>query len=1273
MTRILVEKKEPFRLDERDMLLEIRDVLTIPGITGVRIFNGYDAEGIADIDRATQAVFSEKGQDTVYEEEPDMAGAACVFAVSAAIDQYNQREDFTMQLLRIMEPHSEPKVRTFKIFAIYGEISEKEISKIKGYYINQLEACEIPLTATKQRVYSGSDVIEVIKGFSNADDTSLFELAGEYEIAMDLNNLKLCRDYYAKEKRDPTITEMKVLDTYWSDHCRHSTFMTIIENVTIDENKYTAGLIRAQKQYEQAKEYVYEKNPRPLCLMDIATMEMKRLKKSGDLDDLEKSDEVNACSIETTVPIDGIPTDMIVMFKNETHNHPTEMEPFGGASTCLGGAIRDPLSGRAYVYGAIRVTGSGDPREPIENTLPGKLPQRKITQTAAEGYSSYGNGIGLALGHLAEVYDPGFKAKRMECGAVVAAVEKADIIREKSQPGDVVVLVGGKTGRDGCGGATGSSKEHDDESLEKGGAEVQKGNPVIERNIVRLFRKPFVSRMIKICNDFGAGGVCVAVGELADGLNIDLDKVLVKYPGLDGTELAISESQERMAVVIDKRNLDKFLAEAAKENLDAVKIADVTDSGRVIMNWRGDEILNIKSEFLNSGGMRQTTDVVVSAPDRSGVEPLVQGELGVENIVSSARVRVPAHTDGAVPSMVSLDETIFSTPNSPCVKKAWLDNLADINVCSKQGLINRFDSTAGGGTVFMPYGGKYQKTPEQGLAMKLPLREGETDYGTLMTVGYNPSMGYSSPFHAAMYAVIESVMKIAAMGGDYRKVRLSFQEYFERLANEKSWGKPYAALMGAFLAQDELGIPAIGGKDSMSGTFKNINVPPSLLSFAIVVADTTKLLSRAFKGAGHNVYLLKTPIDEGGMPDFRFLRQNMSTVYSLMQYGCLKSASVVGPGGIAATVSEMAFGNGIGFKFDSDFKDDLFTPQYASMILEFDVIPKDSGGLRDEFILLGTTTDKQRIEIGETTVSLEEALTAWEGGLSSVFPIVPTPAIAGPLRSLAPGISPIEGKKPQVLIPIFPGSIGEYELAKQFNKVGADVSTVLFRTQSTGDIKNSYIELTDAINAADIVAIPSGMSAGAEPDGSSKLIALILRHSDVKAAINKMITERKGLILGTGEGFKALLKTGLIQTGEIRDDECGDIVLAKNPGNMYHCSLKAVRIEKHVKSPWMNEMGGAIEIVPVSGQDSLVHMSGKLYEDYLKKGQIVSQFIVEESKGTVPLLHIEAMVSENGLVLGRTGLVENLKKGLYVNVFEANESKIFANAVNYINSIRREK
>ncbi|MCL2628788.1 MAG: phosphoribosylformylglycinamidine synthase [Oscillospiraceae bacterium] len=1224
MVRFLVEKLEPFRFDERDMLNEIRDILGISGITNVRIFNGYDTEGIKEINKAKGAVFSEAGQDIVFEGSADIKEAAFVYAVTAALGQYDQREDFATQLLQIMEPNGKPVVRVFKQFALYGEISEAEYKKIKEYFINPLEMREIPLSATTPRIYTQPDDVAVISGFKEADEKGLKTLASGYGIAMEADNLLMCRDYFAKEGRDPTVTEMKVLDTYWSDHCRHSTFLTVLEDVKINENKYTAGLKHAERLYEQAKKYVYGETERPLCLMDIATMEMKKQKKSGALSDMEITDEVNACSIETTALIDGKPNPMIVMFKNETHNHPTEMEPFGGASTCLGGGIRDPLSGRAFVHGAIRVTGSGDPRELIEETIPGKLPQRKITQTAANGYSSYGNQIGLASGHLIEYYDPGFKAKRLECGALVAAAPKENITRAAPKSGDVIVLVGGKTGRDGCGGATGSSKEQDDDALIKGGAEVQKGNPIIERNIVRLFRKPHVSKIIKKCNDFGAGGICVAVGELADGLKIDLDKVPVKYPGLDGTELAISESQERMAVVLNASDLDMFLNEAAAENLIAVKIADVTDTGRLIMSWQGDEIVNLNSDFLNSGGVRQRASVVVTAPSPGGLAP---------------------------PSLRGACDD-------------WLENLSDLNVCSKKGIANRFDFTAANTTVFAPFGGAGQITPELGLAMRLPLIEGETKFGTLMSVGYNPSLGYESPFHAALYAVVESVMKLAAMGGDYRKIRLSFQEYFERLSSKESWGKPYAALMGAFLAQNELGVPSIGGKDSMSGTFKDINVPPSLISFAVTtVDDTSKLISRAFKNVGSKVYLLTATVDESGVPDFDALKKNMEKVFSLAQGGNIKAASTIGIGGISAAISEMAFGNGIGFEFAANCKVDLFSPLYTSLILETDA----DYTADDDFVLLGHTTKQATIEIDGISISLDEARDAWEGTLEGVFPTAPaTPAVCDNLSPANPSPTPaplaalcVQSTPPRVLIPVFPGTNGEYELERQFRKAGADVSVFLFKTLSPEVIANSYKELTEAVSNADILAIPSGMSAGAEPDGSAKLIALILRQTAVKDAVNKLV-ERKGLVLGLGEGFKALLKTGLIQTGQITDSEQTDITLTKYPLNQYHCTLKDVIIGD-TNSPWLKDMSGTNEMLPVSGQDTALHLSDALYNEYLSNGQIAGHFTCGEPQNSV-----EAIVSENGLILGKTGLSERIETGLYTNVVTATESRIFKNAVNYI-------
>jgi phosphoribosylformylglycinamidine synthase len=936
------------------MLHEIKDVIGISKITNVRIFNGYDIENVKNINKAKTAVFSEPGQDDVYDEPPNLNEAAFVFAITSAVGQYNQCEDSATLLLRLLEPKSEPVVRTFKQIALYGDLTEADLEIIKTYYVNPLEMREIPLSLTKAYEYSKPDKISTVDGFIKANDTELLELAKKFGIAMNIDDLNFCKDYFHKENRDPTVTEMKVLDTYWSDHCRHSTFMTTLENIQVEESKYNIGLKQAQELYEQAHQYVYGNVNRPLCLMDIATMQMKKQIKNGELADMELTDEVNACSINATAKIDGKPVDILVMFKNETHNHPTEIEPFGGAATCLGGGIRDPLSGRAFVYGAMRVTGSADPREAIKDTQQGKLSQRKITRTATDGYSSYGNQIGIASGYLNEYYDQGFKAKRLECGAIIGAVQKENITREKPKHGDVIVLVGGKTGRDGCGGATGSSKEQDEETLIKGGAEVQKGNPIIERNIIRLFRKPVVSKMIKKCNDFGAGGVSVAVGELADGININLDKVPVKYPGLDGTELAISESQERMAVVLDEKNLEAFIKEATLENLIAVKIAEVTDKNRIVMTWLGDTIVDMSSDFLNSGGIRQKANITVKAPI-----------IHRHSVLDTESPTVHHH----------------SAIDTQSLKQKWLNNLTDLNNCSQKIIADQFNFVAGGVTVFAPYGGKYKKTPEQGLAMRLPLIEGDTTFSTLMTVGYNPSLGCESPFHAAMYAVIESVTKIVTMGGDYQKIRLSFQEYFERLTTADSWGKPYSALMGAFLAQEKLGIPAIGGKDSMSGSYKDINVPPSLISFAVAVVDTTKLVSRAFKDTNSKVFMLKTPINDSSMPDFIILKQNMSAIYELVQTGVIKAASSIGHGGIARTISEMSFGNNIGFSFNPSFIDNLFVPQYGSIVLE---VGSDIN-LDEQFILIGSTTKIPTIKIEKVSISLDEMLNVWEGVLKDVF------------------------------------------------------------------------------------------------------------------------------------------------------------------------------------------------------------------------------------------------------------------------------------------------
>lgn len=1226
--KILVEKKTPLNHEAKQMLYEIQNYLKISQVTNVRVLNGYIVSGVSEdtFQKSKYAVFAEFGQDVIYDNIPIVSEAE-IYTTEYLPGQYDQRADFAMQLLQILSTNEHPQVRTFRSYILSGQISSDNVEKIKCYFINPVEMREISSNAPKIvniNTDNPSDTI-TIEGFITFNDEHLLDCKNQYNISMSLENLIFCKDYFASKMRNPTLTELKILDTYWSDHCRHSTFLTTIEKVEIEKNKLTKGLEKAVQMFEEAKSFVYEGAERPLCLMDIATMEMKKMLKSGALNDLEISDEVNACSIEVVAEIDGKPEDYLIMFKNETHNHPTEMEPFGGASTCLGGAIRDPLSGRAHVYGAIRLTGCADPRESYENTLQGKLPQRKITKIAADGYSSYGNQIGLASGHLLEIYDEGFKAKRMECGALIGAVPKKNIIRQKPKPFDVIVLLGGNTGRDGLGGATGSSKDQDEDALEKGGAEVQKGNPIIERNIVRLFRKPEVSKLIKKCNDFGAGGVSVAVGEMADGLLIDLDKVPLKYSGLDGTEIAISESQERMAVLLDAADLDAFCAYAAEENLNAVKIAEVTDTNNMIMMWGGKEIANISREFLNSGGIRQKTTVNVTAPKLN-----------------------------------------IAIQNKTNIKELWLEKLADLNTCSKKGIASRFDTTSGNCTVFMPFGGKYQRTPEQGLAMKLPLIKGKTNFGTLMTVGYNASLGYESPFHSAMYAVIESVMKICAMGGDYAKIHLTFQEYFESLRNSpEKWGKPYAAMMGAFLAQEELGIPSIGGKDSMSGTFQDISVPPSLISFAVCTVDTTKLVSRSFKEAGHTVVLVKAPMDESGLPDFGILKQNMNCIHKLAQAGCISAASVVNSGGIAGCITEMSLGNEIGFKFDADFKGDIWNPNYCAMILEVNEIKK-IGDLDHD--ILGFTIEEKLIKIEKSTISLDEALAAWEKTLKEVFPTkflknidVVEDYISKPNHNeLKPKV---HKEKPKVLIPIFPGTNGEYEMERQFTKTFAEVETVLFKNQSASDIEESFELLEAAIKKADILAIPSGYSAGSEPDGSAKLITLILAKPRIRECINELLNARKGLIIGLGEGFKALVKTGLIETGNVVEDHEGKILMTKSPLNQYHSDLVNCKIVQ-ASSPWLTGLLDTVSMVPVSALEGSVYIEREDLKVFMEKGQIVSLY-TDDRNPFGSSYAIEGMMSESGQVIGRMACVDRLEDGLYINVFKASDCAMFKNAVQY--------
>jgi phosphoribosylformylglycinamidine synthase len=950
MHRAYIEKKDGFNLEALDILNEVKTFLKISAVSSVRVLLRYDVEGLdnSQFENVVSQTFSQKLTESVYGADY-VFGADRILAIESLPGQYDQQSDYAAQCVGIVTG-VDVKVRCGRVILFYGDITDKQFCTIKNYLINPTESIEASLEMPKTLKvdYEEIDTVETLNGFNALCRNGLADLLNKYGINMDIDDALFCQDYFKKEQREPTITELRIFDTYWSDHCRHSTFMTIVDDVKIEDSIYSSAIKNAIARYYAAKEEIGDRSPH--CLMNIAVMAMKKMRHNGTLSDMEVSDEVNACSVEVDVNVDGKPEKWLLMFKNETHNHPTEIEPFGGAATCIGGGIRDPLSGRAFVYGAIRLTGSGDPRTPYEDTLQGKLPQRLITKKAADGYSLYANQIGLASGHLAEIYDNGFTAKRMECGALIAAVKKEDVTRLPPRKGDVIVLVGGSTGRDGCGGATGSSKEHDESSLSKGGAEVQKGNPVIERNIVRLFRDPKVSKMIKKCNDFGAGGASVAVCEMADSLVIDLDNVPLKYGGLDGTEIAISESQERMACLLNAEDMDRFIAMADKENLQCVKVAEVTDNGRMIMRWKGNIIVDISAEMLNSGGIRKHTNVKITAPYKWDIQHVTADGISDNNTLA----------------------------------ENWIANISDLNVCSKIGLAEKFDSVAADGTVLMPFGGKYQKTPEQGLCMRFPTRLGKCDTVSIMTLGYNPKLGYFSPFHQGLYAVLESVIKLGAMGGDTSKARLTFQEYYERLGNDPArWGKPYAALMGAFMAQDELNAPSIGGKDSMSGTFMDIDVPPSLISFAVSTADVNEVVSTAFKRAGSRVIKIYADISNDLIPNWEQVRSNLKNLRRLIKSGAVLSSSLIGFGGVAAAISKMCFGNKLGFTFAERFDNVLlFTPDYSAIILEISDTA-DLSGLK--YFDLGVVNEKNAVIIGGDMICLDSIQHVWEGTLKDVY------------------------------------------------------------------------------------------------------------------------------------------------------------------------------------------------------------------------------------------------------------------------------------------------
>ncbi len=1233
--RIFVEKKPGFDVEAKGLLHDLRHTLMIEGLEGLRVVNRYDIEGISDEEysAARTLVFSEPPVDWAFDEKIDVAPDESVIAYELLPGQYDQRADSAAVCVQILTRGEKPIVRAAKLIIFKGSVSPEDVERMRKYVINPVEAHGAETEKPESLIMKAEAPADVadVEGFIDGDDSALKALAEKMGFAMDIDDLKFCREYFKNtEKRNPTVTEMRVIDTYWSDHCRHTTFTTIFDEVRIAPE--FKALQRSFDSYTDARKTLYVNKKKNMCLMDLATIAMKELKAQGKLNDLDESEEINACSINITAEINGKKEPWLLMFKNETHNHPTEIEPFGGAATCLGGAIRDPLSGRSYVYQAMRVTGSGDPRTEVKDTLPGKLPQRKITRTAAAGYSSYGNQIGLATGQVAEIYHPGYVAKRMEIGAVVGATPKDHVVRLVPEAGDIIILLGGRTGRDGCGGATGSSKAHNVNSLENCGAEVQKGNPPEERKLQRLFRNGDVTRMIKRCNDFGAGGVSVAIGELADGLSINLDAVPKKYEGLDGTELAISESQERMAVVVDKNDVDKFIAEANKENLEATVVAVVTDNNRLTMTWRGKTIVDVSRDFLNTNGAEKHACIYAEAPK----------------------------------------EELFPASEYTDIKKKWLETVGDINVCSQKGLSERFDSTIGASSVLMPFGGRYQLTPAEGMAAKLPLSQGETTTASLMAYGYNPYLTSKSPYHGAMYAVVESLAKLAAMGADYSKARLTFQEYFERLGSDpKRWGKPFSALLGAYTAQLKIGTAAIGGKDSMSGSFGEMDVPPTLVSFAVAVENAGQVLSPEFKKEGSSIVYLPLNRLEDDTPDFEALHKNYGAMYEAVKAGEVISASALKMGGLCEAVSKMTFGNKIGAKIN--YGGDLFAIAPGGIVVETDRADLfgELGG-----VCIGVTGGES-IVVNGTEMSVDEVLEAWKAPLERVFPTKAREEDS-PLTDYLYGKKTVytaknKVAKPRVFIPVFPGTNCEYDSARQFIKAGAQPEICVFNNLSQANVEDSLKRFADKIKECQIIMFPGGFSGGDEPDGSGKFIATAFRNARVKEATMELLQNRDGLILGICNGFQALIKLGLVPYGEIRDiDESCPTLTFNNIGR--HVSQMTYTKIVSKLSPWLSkaELGG-VYAIPVSHGEGRFAANPEMVERLRKNGQIATRYVDLNGNPTHDIAFnpngsidaIEGITSPDGRILGKMGHSE--RKGDFVakNIDAPKDQLIFESGVEY--------
>ena len=1248
--RLLVEKREGFDLEAKALMKDLKDSLHIDCIDDLRLLNRYDIEGLSDeiCDSASKTIFSEPNLDVVYKENVEYDKDAKVFAVEYLPGQYDQRADWAAQCVQIINEGQRPNINSAKLYILTGDIDDELFAKIKSYVINPVDSREASLEKPETLELETEIPTEVatIEGFIDFSMEELEKFLKEQGLAMTIDDLKYVQEYFQnQEKRNPTITEIKVLDTYWSDHCRHTTFMTQIKDVEIEDGKFNEIIKETYSKYVEARNTIYIDRQKDMCLMDIATIAVKELKAAGKLEDLDESEEINACSINIDVNVDGKIEKYLLMFKNETHNHPTEIEPFGGAATCLGGAIRDPLSGRSYVYQAMRVTGSADPRTSLEDTLHGKLMQKKITTEAANGYSSYGNQIGLTTGQVTEVYDEDFVAKRMEIGAVIAAVPKENVIRKRPEKGDIIILLGGKTGRDGCGGATGSSKEHSEESIETCGAEVQKGDAPNERKIQRFFRNKEVAQMIKRCNDFGAGGVSVAIGEIAESLDINLDLVPKKYDGLDGTELAISESQERMACAIDAENKDRFIELAGFENLQATHVATVTDTGYLRMFWNGKAIVDLNRAFLDTNGKKQQTDIHVPKVDEENT------------FFNTGKIKVEGET----------------------ISDKFDSVLKDLNVCSQKGLVEKFDNTIGSNTVLLPFGGKYQRTPIQGMVAKIPVLDGKTTTSSIMTFGYNPKIGKWSPFHGALYAVVESICKLVAVGGDYKTTRLTFQEYFEKLGKDKTkWGKPFSALLGAYYAQKQFEIPAIGGKDSMSGTFEHINVPPTLVSFAVDTVDAEYVVSQEFKKAGSVLAVIKTPTLESGIPDFDILKKNLDKIRELTQAKKVLASYALGYGGLGEAIAKMAFGNKIGFEVAKDVDaDKLFDPAYGNIALEID--KADLALLEDlDYKVAGTTIEGQYIDVDGYKVCLGKIYKAYE---STLEPIFPTKAVepTGEVKNINFIVnehqkSSLSIAQPKVFIPTFPGTNCEYDSARAFEDAGAKASIKVFRNLNYANIEDSIETMVKEIESSQIVMIPGGFSAGDEPDGSAKFIATVFRNPRIAEAVNDLLTNRDGLMLGICNGFQALIKLGLVPYGEIKPVTAEDApTITYNNIGRHQAKVVTTRIASN-KSPWLaGTQVGDLHSISISHGEGKFVANKETFDQLVANGQIATQYVDLDGNATYDIDYnpngsfyaVEGITSADGRILGKMGHSERIGKYTLKNIHGEKDQKIFESGVNY--------